>query len=267
MELDKNRGQLVSHEVIRADLGVFGRELVVISGIAQLDWRIDDSDSKHDEQCTVRLRERVDNIENVTVHVGLASIANDDTEFVFAVDAASVRVDEAGELVLDAQLALLGDWSVLARFSYQVVAVTRRVDAQISGTITWDIDQFVPATLDPAGVSGVFTIVAHQREVQHIKGKPGEFDRTVETLTPVTPGEVVSVTSDGSTVQARYRITEPPKGVPLKVIVRQRGLRTPAGHQTVVVNPTRPNGDLVELTVAEPRRSDVDFRTAVQGVR
>lgn len=221
MELDRHRGQLVSHEVIRADLGVLGRELVVISGIARLDWWVDDSDSKHDELCTVRLRERVDNIENATVHVGLASIANDDTQFIFAVDSATVRVDEAGELVLDAQLALLGDWSVLARFGYQVVAVTRRVDAQITGTITWNIDRFAPATLDPAGISGVFTIVANRREVQQIKGKPGEFDRTVETLTPVTPGEIVSVASDGRTVHASYRIVEPPKGTPLKVTVQQ----------------------------------------------
>lgn len=245
--------QVVGHAVLRADLGVGGRHLVVISGIARPEWVIDD-DSAHRETCRLKLREPAGALEQSTVHVGLASVGNDDTSWAFATDQAALEVDDAGELVLVTNLALMGEPSGLHRFSYQVVLTTRVVVTEITGTISWPTPWYRPTSPSPAGVSGVFTVMANDRTVTQLTGGLGG---TVEHLTPVTPGEIVSVVIAEDTCRATYRIVEPPKGRELKVTVAQSGLRGPG---EISVGPVvRPDGDLVTLSVAQPSQSGVDF--------
>ncbi|GAT01221.1 hypothetical protein [Mycolicibacterium fortuitum] len=252
MDLDRlHPGDVSGHKTIRADLGAFGRELVVISGIACPDWGIDD-DHVHREKCVLHLRERVDNVEHAAVHVGLASIANGESEFIFGTDATQLDVDAAGELVLTTDLALMGESSALSRFGYQIVLTTRKVTTEISGTISWATRWFRPTSSDPAGVSGVFKILANQRQVTQTQGGPGEFGQSLESLTPVTPGEITAVTVDEDMSRAHYRIVEPPKGVELKVTVDQTGMGTGVGFYA-------PNGDLVTVTVADPLITGIDF--------
>jgi hypothetical protein len=254
--------QVTGHTVLKADLGVGGRELWVISGFAMPGWKID-SDSTHRDVCRVRLRVPGGTVEQSTVHVGLASIANDDTEYVFATDDAKVEVDEAGELVLVAHLAVMGEPSVLNRFSYQVVVTSRVVISEISGTISWPTAWLRPTLAGPAGVSGVFTVRANDRRVTPSQGG---FGGEIEHLTPVAAGEIVSVTIGDEECRATYRIAEPPRGRQLKVTVEQRGLRPPAGLNVEVGPVVMPNGDLVTLTVAEPTRAGVDFKASAMKV-
>ncbi|WP_396928741.1 hypothetical protein [Mycolicibacterium sp.] len=247
MQLDvMTPGNVAGHSVLRADLAIGGRQLVVISGIACPGWKVDDDDEAQRQECRVLLREPADDLETATVHVGLASIGNDDTAWVFATDMARVEVDPTTEeLVLVVNLALMGDVSTLNRFSYQVVLTTVKVVAEISGTISWPKVFFAPSAPGPSGVSGVFTI---QANVRHSTG-----------LEPVTPGQVVDVTvDDGGDCHARYRITEPPKNKDLLVTVAQRGLAAP-GVDNIEFGPTSPGGDETRLTNAHPVDSDVNF--------
>ncbi|TSD93509.1 hypothetical protein FOV72_19810 [Gordonia rubripertincta] len=241
-----------------------GREMVIISGIAVPNWKVDHEDV-HQEDCVLKLRERVDHLEQWTAHVGLASVSNDDTEWVFAIDRADVAVDDAGELVLTTHLALQGEWSALYRFGYQIVCTARRVVTSISGTITWPTQLYMPSSPSPAGVSGLFTIAANERKI--IAGNdPGQFGGgEQEVLTPVTPGEIVDVTVGLNECSARYRIVEPPKGKKLKVVVNQHQMRAKGTAQTINVGPTKPGGDLVQLTPLEPVRENVDFKISVGG--
>ncbi len=94
MALDANNPeQVASHSVIDADLGIMGRRLVVISGIAIRDWKID-SDQVVTGEVRVLLRVPAENVEQSTIHVGLASIGNDDTAWVFDTDTARLETSE-----------------------------------------------------------------------------------------------------------------------------------------------------------------------------
>ena len=150
MALDANNPeQVASHSVIDADLGIMGRRLVVISGIAIRDRTID-SDQVVTGEVRVLLRVPAENVEQSTIHVGLASIGNDDTAWVFATDTARLETSESNELVLVVNMALMGEPSDLHRFSYQVVVVKRIVVSEITGTIRWSSSLFAPGSTLPS---------------------------------------------------------------------------------------------------------------------
>lgn len=259
MQLDvMNPAHVGGHSVIRADLAVGGRQLVVLSGIARPEWKVDDDGDAQRRECRLLLREPADNLEASTVHVGLASIGNDDTAWVFATDTARVEVDAGTEqLVLVVNLALMGDVSTLNRFSYQVVLTTVKVVTEISGTITWPRTFFTPTAPGPSGVSGIFTIQANLIREVTTGGFGGPT--TTEVLEPVTPGQIVDVSVSGSGDHvARYRISDPPKNKQLQVTVTQDGMAAP-GVDYIGFKAATPGGDLVRLTTARPVDSDVNF--------
>ncbi|WP_433788677.1 hypothetical protein [Actinoplanes sp. CA-252034] len=246
--------QVANHAVLDADLGVGGRHLIVISGIAIPDWKIND-DQVHSEECRLRLRVPAGTVEQSTVYTGLAAIANDDTSHVFATDHARLEADESDELVLVTALAVMGEPSTLIRFSYQVVLTTRIVASEISGTITWPTAWFRPSTTTPSAIAGTFSILANLRTTQP---SPGPFGGTNETLVSVTPGQIASVEVGDEKCRVSYRITDPPKGRELKVTVEQQGLQAPPGT-TIFVRPAQAGGDVLTLSVTEPSRAGVDF--------
>ena len=155
---------VASHQVLRADLGANGRTLVVLSGIACPEFN-GDGDVARKATCRVLLHEPAESIEQSTVYVGLASISNNDTAWVFATDAATVETDPATqELVLVVPLAVAVDGSFFHRFGYQVVLTERMVATAISGTLTWATSMLRPATPDPSALVGVFDITANVAE-------------------------------------------------------------------------------------------------------
>jgi hypothetical protein len=84
------------------------------------------------------------------VQVGLA---HDDSAFGFAVDHAQAYLDPStGELLLDVHCVLMGSYTDLSRFSYQMVAVLETVVGMITGKITWTSDVRDPPSLDPSTV-------------------------------------------------------------------------------------------------------------------
>jgi hypothetical protein len=130
-DLGTERGKLRGRD---ADLGVGNRQLIVLPGIVVLNWRYNSDVIWRGEE-RVLLGVNARNIEQWSAYVGLASIANNDSEFGFSTDNARVELDSAtGELILVVITALMGEWSALNRFSYQVVVTSRANRSRDHGT-------------------------------------------------------------------------------------------------------------------------------------
>lgn len=214
--LDVNAGQVDSARVIDADLGVGGRRLVVASGIAKYEWTID-TDAVADGEVRVRLGIFARDLEQASAVAGLAAIAADETEFVFAINTLRVDLDpNTGELSLYAKTALMGEAVWFYRFSYQVVATLVRTVSEINGTITWPVGLMRPASEDIGLVAPHLVIAANKHETAPQGGLFGN----VEKLTPVAAGAIISVDIGERDVVARYRIDHPPMLSPLKVTVQ-----------------------------------------------
>jgi hypothetical protein len=209
----RNPGQVTSVGVVDADLGVGNRRLIVLSGIVVLNWRYDSDVIWRGEE-RVLLGVYARNIEQWSAYIGLASIANDESEFVFATDNARIELDPAtGELILVVNTALSGEWSALNRFSYQVVVTVVRIGAAITGRITWPTALFRPESQDPAIAQRLFSVVANRYE--YISATSNTF--AYEKLTPLIPGAVEKLVVGEDHCDAFYRITNPPMATDLKV--------------------------------------------------
>jgi hypothetical protein len=137
------------------------------------------------------------------------------------------------------------------RFSYQVVATLVRTVSEITGTISWPAELMRPASEDVSLVSPHVGVMANRHETVPMGGLFGN----VERLTPVLPGAIISVDIQGQQVLARYRIDNPPLGMPLKVTVQvQRSFSSLPG-----VTAGRTNGpDVFTLNVTDASEV-VDF--------
>jgi hypothetical protein len=251
--LDANAANDVAgHSVLRADLGA-GRTLLVISGVARPEWGLDTDETQRPE-CLLRLRVPATRLEQSTVHVGLASISNGESEYAFATDSTSLSIDENGELVLHTFLALAGEPSTLNRFGYQVVAIDHALATEITGTLSWPTAWFRPASTDPATLAGAFTIEVKERTFT--PGPPGLGD--IEQLTFFSFGTITSVTIGDDKTSATYRAAGVPVDRSLQVVVSQSAL-LPPGDAGARMAPAAPGIDLVQLSAAQPTKSGVDF--------
>lgn len=241
----KDDRQVGSRSDIDVDLGVGGRRLIVTSGIVLLGWQYDSDETWRGHE-TVWLDVFAHDLEQWSAFVGLASIANDESGFVFAVDSATVRMDAAsGELILEINDALMGESSSLNRISYQVVATVVRTTTGISGKISWPTALWKPGSSDPGEAQQQLTVVANRYEV--VK-PPGGFAYT--KLTPIAPGLIESLQVTETQCVATYRIPNPPMGVDLQVTVTAGadfhapagvGVGQVSGPTTFVLSPAQPN--------------------------
>jgi hypothetical protein len=245
--------QVASATVLDADLGVGNRHLLVMSGIAIYGWTIDTDETAHGE-ARVLLGVYARELEQATPFVGLASISNDETAFVFATDSARVDLNpETGELSLYLRTAVMGEWSGFNRFAYQVVATVVRVGSSISGTITWPKTLMKPPSNDPATVAPHLTVVANRHELTPPSGLFGPMDK----LTPLVPGAILSVSVGRSECQATYRIDNPPMAMPLKVTLGVGSGFAPVAAGTVVAGQTS-GPDVFTLSPFSPSET-IDF--------
>lgn len=258
-----NPDEVASAQVLEADLGIGGRRLIVASGIVRPEWTIDTDEVTRGGD-VVHLRIPADRVEGVTVHIGLASIGNDDSEYAFAVDEAVVVVNGAtGQLDLGVKTAIMGETSSLNRYSYQVVASIVRDVAEISGVISWPRSLLTPQTRQPSELAGHLTVQLNERSA---RPAGGPFGGEVETLVPILAGEITVVTIDETTVAARYRILNPPKAKQLRVTVVGSGFAIAPPTQ-LTVGPVTPGSDIFTLGLADPSRSGVDFRIGAVTIR
>jgi hypothetical protein len=231
---------VAGHSIVQATMPD-GRALIVMSGTAVPEFRVNDTDNVHQCACIVKLHQLGDSMEQSTVHVGLASIGNDDTKWVFADDSARLVVDPSTrEVELVVNLATLGGTSILHRFSYQVVMVNKPVPAEIAGTLTWDTARFRPPSTDPIALDPGFKITANRFGAD---GQP----------IPFATGSIAEVQIGDPNCQAIYTIQNPPVSVNLHVIVECPIL------SPLVMRASPPGVDTLQLTPLAPTKTDVNF--------
>lgn len=245
----RDSNQVASVSVIDADLGVGNRRLIVASGIVLLAWRYDSDETWRGEE-RVLLGIHARDLEQTSAYVGLASIANDESGFVFATDAARVDLNpDNGELELVVKTALMGEWSALNRFAYQVVATVVRVGSSITGKISWPTELYKPAPGDTGAVQTVLSITANKHEM--VKGPAFPFER----LTPLIQGSIDKLDVGRETCVASYRIPNPPMALPLKVTLTVQPSMSP-GNSVAAGRTSGP--DVFTLTPNHPSEV-VDF--------
>jgi hypothetical protein len=194
-------------------------------------------------------------------NLGLASIENDETNFLFRVDSGVLEHEQpSGELVLRVQAAILGEETYLHRFSYQIVAHVRRARAQISGVIAIPNDIRNVRDLPPAELRAAFEISANRVERG---GVPGGF--MFDNLIPILPGMTQAVLRSPQGMQfVEYRIENCPFATPLIVNVKLTGNGWNGSLIAGQVAGNRP----ITLTGLSPDASGVDFSVShLQPVR
>jgi hypothetical protein len=250
--------QVSSAAVIDFSVGNPGKRMLVLSGIAIPAADTNDEDDVGHPHVIVKLGVSVRSIESASALVGLASITNDDSNFVFAADTAKVFADsQSGELTLDINSGLCGDGTALNRIGYQVVCIASTLDSVISGEIAWtrnirDTAQDGPATIDP-----FFRIEAGRMEPG--PAPPGGFASA--RFVPVAMGRVVDVDSGSDGWAAKYEITNLPLGQPLVVQVTiGPGF---SGSQFPIAAGRSGGPDPVVLTLSALQVDGVNFRIAL----
>jgi hypothetical protein len=246
--------QVAGVSSFEAQIGAPTQRMVVFSGIAIPEWRVNDDSRPYDNEIVVKLNYFVDALDRATCHIGLASIENDETNFLFATNLGVVERDpHTGELQLRVQAALMGEKTILHRFSYQIVAHVRRVAARISGTITVPRKIHDLMALAPEAVAGLLSVMA-SRVVRVTPSQGFAYDQ----LTPVQPGVLGAVREGPRDCFVDYTIDACPFSVPLQVDVTLGGALATLGLGVGQTAGARP----VVLTTQAPDATGVDFAVA-----
>lgn len=244
--------EVSSPKTLEVFIGTPPKRLLLFTGIAIPEW---DSNQLLDRETVFVDLNATSNAPNppFAATVGLASIDNTDSDLVFAADDVAVVTGPKLELLLVCNIAVLGDRSVLSRFSYQAMVFLDPDRAQIAGTIRWDPRDL---THSAAMETDLFAIEAYTLKAG--PGAPGGFGTTIRTVEKVgatlgKPGWF------GAQLGVPYAIDEPPLGEPLFVSVDPK-------PGAFVVNSTRtfnfvqvsgPNP--IALSPPHPTEQPVDF--------
>ena len=164
-----------------------------------------------------------------------------------------------GELILTVNTALQGEWSGFNRFSYQVVATLVRIGSFIEGMVVWPTGLSRPPSNDPSVLGPLLGVAANHWEEVPVAGN----FLPMEKLTPITPGVFHSLHFDDQNCSARYRIDNPPMGMPLQVVVSVADGFAPG--TTVTAN--RVHGPKVFKLAPTLPSVEVDFRLSREDVR
>jgi hypothetical protein len=233
-------------------IGEPARQLIILSGIAIPEfWTNHDEEVSRDE-IVVKLGVFVARLERATAHVGLASIANDETNFLFALDTATVEAEPGtGELTLRVNAAILGEETLIHRFGYQIVAHAHRVFAQISGTIRLPREILDIEGWGAPDIASLFEITANR--IEHVPTAPGQF--AFDKLVAVAAGRTGVVRGTRTDAFIDYTIDGCPLNLPLIVEVRLVGRLALTGVAVGQTAGPRP----VLLTNLKPDATGVDF--------
>jgi hypothetical protein len=252
-----NTNEVVSADSFEVLLGDPAVRLMIFSGIAVPEVRVNDDEHIYPGEVVVKLGVNVNLLVKAVSHIGLAGISNDETAFTFATDSGTVEVEAGtGELQLRVQTALRGEKTYLHRFGYQIVAHVRKVSARIAGTITVPRNILDLTTLQAVEVPAQFVISANTVEI-----KPSHLAFQLERLTPVAWGQIGELRSTDAECFVDYTIDGCPFNVPLRVEVDPAsGSRLQAqvavcgqvaGPRPVLLANTAPEVDGVDFAVTQ----------------
>ena len=256
INLDANNpDQIVNPCSIAVDLtGEPGQKTLILSGIARPEWEVTDDGHLYNQTVDINLRQTALAVMDSAVSVGLASIGNHNTTFQFSCDSSDLTfVDNSQELHLIVNLGLRGDWSILNRFGYQVVAIVTTQVTGISGSIRWSRSMFDPSSLPPGELAGLFSITANQVTTAPGGGPFGGQPIYTVRATGVTTG----LTKDKNDYIVGYSIPGGPYNQPLVVKVDASTAFT-SHYPPMVSQVAGPNP--VVLTTSQPGVTGVDFR-------
>src|SRR5436853_2087666 len=201
-------------------VGEPAQRLVIFSGVAITEFWTNHATEPSSTEVLVRLNYHVATLDRAVVHVGLASIENDETNFVFSVGSGRLElIPGTGELMLRVPATILGEETWLHRFSYQVVAHVRRVAARISGTIAVPHEILDLRERSPATIEALFQITANRTEV--IPAPQGGFP--MDKLIPVAFGAAGAVRHDSGSSFVDYALHSWPFNPPPAVSVPLAG--------------------------------------------
>jgi hypothetical protein len=226
-----------------------GQKGVIFAGIATPEWHINDDGHNYSETHTVNLGYQCLSVIQYTVSVGLASIYNGGSAFLFATDAATLCIDsETQELNLQVDLTLLGSPSNLSRYGYQVSVIVTTQQTGISGTISYPVGAFGPANPTVQELNQLLGITANNYVSVSNQGFGSGY------YNPVAYGVVTGVASQGQTVVATYNIAAAPYNLDLSVLVKS------VDTMPLDSGFSQDNGpSTLTLTIAAPTVSNVDF--------
>jgi hypothetical protein len=253
--LDSNDStQVASASHIEFETPTLGQKSVIFSGIAIPSWDLNDDSNIYRQTVTVNLRYPVLAVLQATISLGLASIYNGGSDFLYATDSATLCVDASSqELILQVDVALMGDPANLSRFGYQLVVVVTTQVTGISGTIRFPKNVFDPSYLTQPQVSQLFLVSANT-ETQ--LPPPSDWSFGSVQYNPVAYGAITGMSIDGNdNVGVTYEISSAPYNQNLYVLVQPGPLYTSGLTSfSQIAGP-----DPVVLTLSAPSASGVDF--------
>jgi hypothetical protein len=211
----------------------------------------------YNQTVDINLRQTALAVTDAAVSVGLASIGNHNTTFQFSCDSSDLTfLDNSQELHLIVNLALRGDWSILNRFAYQVVAIVTTQVTGISGSIRWSKSLFDPSSLPPAELADLFAVTANQVTTGPSGGPP--------IYTVRAAGVTTGLTKDKNDYIVGYSIPGGPYNQPLVVRV-DASTAFATRYPAMVSQVAGPNP--VILTTSQPGVTGVDFRVVTNVVK
>jgi hypothetical protein len=239
-----NPGHVESAKVLDVLIGIPNRHMLIFTGIAKPGW---DSQSDLDrELVVVKLGKPATALIGYTATVGLASVSNDDSDFVFATDDVTVGIDTALQLELRCNVAVQGEPSVLNRFSYQANVIVDLDEPLIAGTIRWSPD------IAQANRPNHLCLI--EAFVHTDDGSLGGVDQVVAQAEESGPASFSG---------ARWEVPYVIRGIPLNTTLRVR-----ASMQAGAFSPTSINSQLgmspgfsgpYTLTFQQLKATGVDF--------
>jgi len=257
-----NSSQVASASLIQFDTGVANQQAVIFSGVAIPSFGSNDDSQIFRDTVIVNFRFTVLAVVEETVSLGLASISNNDSNFVFATDTGSLAIDNTSqELLLQVDVAVSGSPSALLRFGYQVVVIATTQVTGISGTIRFSKDVFDASQITADQVSQLF-LVSADTQIE-LPPPPGGLFGQIQN-NPVAFGALTGMTTNGDDFDVTYNIPGAPYNQQLVVIVQAGPLFTPS-QQTLTGQTGGPIP--VVLTVATPSVSGIDFRIVNSNLR
>jgi hypothetical protein len=252
-----NKDHVTSWQHIETPLVDPSQRMHIMSGIAVPRWEVNDDDKIYRDLCIVSLGVTIPDFIQAACQVGLASVSNGESSFLFALDDSWAEPDQdTGELKLKVNLAVNGEKSSLARFGFQIVVLGGNRITGVSGHVRWLRDIFDPGTL----TDGRNLLLVNAFILETINpGIPGSF--AFDKLTPIgstIPGEIHL---DGDDFSVPYAFEHLPLGVNMRftVTLSQAFASNCSAGQISGPNP-------VKLTPTHLSETGVDFRVIRTGV-
>jgi hypothetical protein len=232
------------------------RQLTIFTGVATPEF-VSNGDLDHD---TLNIRLGATTTQNFgwTAQAALASISNENTDFVFATDAASVDVDPVDQVLrVNIAIGTQGDQSVLHRVSYTVHVLSDPIQAKISGQISWIQSFGGPTFTVTKGGNPMFRIDIGQ--TVNVPVPVGSFPK-LQFVTHSSGYSSLPVASGNAWVAA-YEIDDVPLGTLWEVRPVLIGGTLDGPPYPYEASPGfEPNPQTVQLALDHPSASGVDFK-------